>query len=191
MKEEYIKRYYKEIKRDLPKFPDEIIDAWILDFAKDIGWPPGNPMLDPEKRWGAILRSKDLEYWAKIKWQKEKQTLAPKDFVYEDQKSITGLILTNVFGVPNIYSLTMSDTKERFDRICEYMKTNGSFPGTVAIVDIENKYLIADGCHRLAAYFYLLGYLKGTTPEMICLNVTEEQEYWVGRSEIEKDNSAE
>lgn len=181
MKKRYIKNILKQIKRDLPKFPDNVIDDWILDFAKDIGWPPGDHMVDPENRWGAILRSKDLDYWAKIEWQKEKQTLAPKDFVYEDQKIITGLILTNVFGVPNIYSLTMPDTKERFDRICEYMRENGSFPGAVAIVNIADKYLIADGCHRLAAYFYLLGYLKGTTVEVICLNVVEEQEYWIGK----------
>jgi len=180
------KDYLKKIKRDLPKFPDDIIDEWVFYYAKDIGWPPGNPLLDPENRWRAILHEKDLDYWAEIEWRKEKQKLTPKDFSNDDQMIITGLILTNNFGVSNIYSDTIPDTKERFDRICEYIKKNGSFPGVVAIVKVGTKYLIADGCHRLAAYFYLLGYLKGATDEVPCLNVAEEQEYWVGKQEVEK-----
>ena len=165
----------------MPKFPDDIIDQWVFQYAKDIGWPPGNIMYDPEKRWSAILRGKDLDYWAKIEWRKEKKTLTPTDFVHSDQNIIAGLMMANVLGSHNIYSHTVPDTKERFDRLCEYMVENGSFPRIVALVNVTGKYLIADGCHRLAAYFYLLGYLRGATDEVPSLNVAKEQEYWIGK----------
>jgi hypothetical protein len=36
------------IKKDLPAWPDEMIDLWLLFFENDLGWPP------PDHRWRRI-----------------------------------------------------------------------------------------------------------------------------------------
>jgi hypothetical protein len=44
-----------DIKKDLPAWPDDVIDQWLHFFAneKDLGWPPPDPLGD--HRWGGIL----------------------------------------------------------------------------------------------------------------------------------------
>jgi hypothetical protein len=35
-----------DIKKDLPNWPDDVIDQWLLYFANepDCGWPPPDPL---------------------------------------------------------------------------------------------------------------------------------------------------
>ena len=44
-----------DIKKDLPAWPDDVIDQWLLYFANepDCGWPP--PDLLGDHRWARIL----------------------------------------------------------------------------------------------------------------------------------------
>jgi hypothetical protein len=36
----------QDIKKDLPGWPDDVIDQWLLKLANQsgMGWPPPNPM---------------------------------------------------------------------------------------------------------------------------------------------------
>jgi hypothetical protein len=44
-----------DIKKDLPAWPDDVIDQWLLYFANepDCGWPPPDSLGD--HRWARIL----------------------------------------------------------------------------------------------------------------------------------------
>ena len=182
--------YFEKIKKDLPNFPDDIVEQFLLPFANKLGWPPENCKNDANNRWKDILRSNDLAYLRQLEWNKKTLKLSPHELLPKDCEMVVDLMRTNVQGQFTFYS-EMSDSKERFDRICLYLKQECVYPRTVAIERIGEKYRILDGCHRLSAYFYLCGWFNIKDDKVPCLNVAEEQEYWVGRSEIEKDNSAE
>jgi len=166
-----------QIIKDLPNFPDDVVEQFLLPFAKDLGWPPGKFENDPSNRWEKILLFNDLDYWRKLKWNKKTLKLTPYNLLPKDKEIIVNLMLSNVLGQITVYSITMSDSKERFDRICTYLKREGVFPKTVAIEQMGDKFRIIDGCHRLASHFYLGGWLNIKDDELPCLSVKEEQEY--------------
>jgi len=180
--------YRIKIKKDLPKFPDGVIDEWLVQFAKTEGWPPKTDLTGRIcVRWQGILRGKSLNYWKNLDWRKEKIAVTPFDLVPGDREMITSLVLANVKNEVNIYSLTMPDSKERFDQICSYMREEGSFPKIVALERVNDKYKLIDGCHRLTAYFYLCGYYKVGGEDRPCLNVATEQEYWIAEQSAALD----
>lgn len=45
----------QDIQKDLPGWPEDVIDQWLLYFANepDLGWSPPEPL--GEHRWGHIL----------------------------------------------------------------------------------------------------------------------------------------
>ena len=179
----------EHIITDLPNFPEEVVEQFLLPFAKELGWPPGKSENDPFNRWKYILRKNDLKYWRQLKWNKEILKLSPHQLLPKDIEMVLGLIEANVNKKTNIYSMTMQDSKERFDRICTYLKNEGVYPSTVALEQIGDRFTIIDGCHRLAAYFYLLGWFKIEDDKLPCLSVIEEQEYWIAKATIKKTNN--
>ena len=48
-----------DIKKDLPTWPDDVIEQWLLYLAdrEDTGWPPPNPLGDHS--WAHILSDID------------------------------------------------------------------------------------------------------------------------------------
>lgn len=71
-----------DIKKDLPDFPDDVIEDWLHYFAnEDCGWPPPEPPGD--HRWGRLLGGRSLSWWKEVTWKKEMvkcdpDSLAPK-----------------------------------------------------------------------------------------------------------------
>jgi hypothetical protein len=49
-----------DIKKDLPEWPDDVIEQWLLYFANepDCGWPPPEPL--GAHRWAGLLGGKPL-----------------------------------------------------------------------------------------------------------------------------------
>jgi hypothetical protein len=182
--------YFEKIKKDLPNFPDDVVEQFLLPYAKKLGWPPENCKNDSNNRWKNILRSNDLAYWRQVGWNKEILKLSPHELLSKDYKIVVDLMRTNVQVQDTFYRI-MLDSKERFDRICLHLKQESVYPRTVAIERIGGKYRILDGCHRLSAYFYLCGWFNIEDDTVPCLGVKDEQEYWVGKRELEKDSSAE
>jgi len=60
----------EQIKEKLPKWPDKVIEEWLLYFANDIGWPPTEPL--GADRWGGILGNRPPSWWADVDWKQEK-----------------------------------------------------------------------------------------------------------------------
>jgi len=184
--------YFIQIKEDLPKFPDDFIEQWLVPFSKDIGWPPRTDLsgciCGGWDGWYGILRSKNLDYWKNLDWRKEKIALTPDDLVVKDRKMITSLVLANVCNEVNIYSHPVLKSKERFDSIFCYIRKVGTFPKTVALEKLNDKYRLIDGCHRLASYFYLIGWFKVCGEDIPCLNVSREQEYWIAEQSAAPDS---
>ena len=183
--------YFRQIKEDLPKFSDDVIGQWLVPFSKDIGWPPRTDLsggiCGGWDGWYGILRGKNLDYCKNLDWRKEKIALTPYELVTKDLEMITSLISANVSNVPNIYSTPALKSKERFDGISCYIRKAGTFPKAVALEKLNDKYGLIDGCHRLASYFYLIGWFKVGGEDIPCLSVSREQEYWIAEQSTAHD----
>src|ERR1700686_424794 len=61
-----------DIKRDLPNWPDEVVELWLFYLANrgDTGWPPPEPL--GHHPWAAILGYRPLSWWREVSWKRER-----------------------------------------------------------------------------------------------------------------------
>ncbi len=165
------------IQNDLPGMPAEIIDIWLepLSRRKNVGWPP-----TAENDWRFILgRERDLTYLQSLKWKRVELEIKPSLFIKRDINIIVELYHSYVLEETTIYSLSMSDGKDRFQQCCSYLKKHGVSPKPVILEQTTEGIHVFDGYHRLCAFFYLYGYFKIENDEVPCLNVLPNQEVWL------------
>jgi len=146
------------IKNDLPDFPDEVVQTWLLPLAKSAGWPP-----TPLSRWDHILMHRPLSFWRSVEWEKRRVSLNQFSLEHESLRRIQGLLDANVRGVYNIYAQQISNTGQRFRRIVRYLQQHGSLPAPPVLLSGGFQYEVLDGNHRLAAYFCVGASLLGPT----------------------------
>lgn len=59
-----------DIQKDFADWPADVIEPWLIEFAKDpdMGWPPPEPYGD--HRWGRLLGQRPG--WKNVTWTLEK-----------------------------------------------------------------------------------------------------------------------
>ena len=59
----------EKIKVDLPHYPDQVIQDWLVPFAKSAQWPP-----QKGTRWVNIFPNKNisLDFWREVGWKKKR-----------------------------------------------------------------------------------------------------------------------
>ena len=94
-----------DIKKDLPDFPDEVIDMWLLPLANQQGmsWPPPNPFGTSRWQW---LLGENLDWWKKVDWKLEDtdcsfNAISDHRACREDQKAYD--CLSCVWHSPNLH----------------------------------------------------------------------------------------
>jgi hypothetical protein len=164
-----------KLKHDLPNMPDEVIEDWLLTHYHRFGWPP---KIDNE--WRYILRpGNDLSYLKQLKWKKEMFHLSANALSSKDKEIIVGICRAHILNEENIYSVNMSDGRDRFDRCLAYIKDKGVFPKAPVLQRRKEGFWILDGNHRLTAYFFLYGYFNVNIPKNPDFQVNEMQEFWI------------
>ena len=144
-----IELHSHRIQDDVPNFPDEVIESWLVPMAESAGWPP-----IPGSRWDRILLDRPLSFWKQMRWSKERVFLSSWFLTPESLEIIQGLIDANVDGVVNIYSDQIRNSKTRFTRILRYIRAHESLPVPPVLLKTGIQYRIADGNHRIAAWLY-------------------------------------
>lgn len=140
-----------DIKRDLPKWPDYIIEEWLLYLAnrEDTGWPPPDPIGD--HAWAHII-VKPIAWWRNVDWKLENI-----DCSFEHLSANTKTIVAKMFaaqiGGKRIPSYDDENTKKRFKEALHFLLHNGSFPKPLIAMQIDTGLSILDGNHRIAAHF--------------------------------------
>jgi hypothetical protein len=165
-----------DLKATLPNFPDEILSDWLLPYARSEGWPPfgGRDNMPQGARWPYLLSKKPLSYWANINWSLHNGHIELEQLDPRTQDTITQMILAAAKGETNLYSHSIPDLKERFDRILLHLTSTGSLPAAPTLVKAENGFRVMDGNHRLAAYSFYRLLSKAHNL------VVQPQRYWVG-----------
>ncbi len=87
-----------QIIKDLPNFPEDVVEQFLLPFAEKLGWPPGGCQNDPSNRWKYLLLSNDLDYWRQLKWNKKTLKLTPHKLLPTDIKIVVDLMRLMFWG---------------------------------------------------------------------------------------------
>lgn len=139
---------YHNARQLLPKMPEDIFRLWFDGRIDANGWPPVGDA------WQGALRNKSFEIWQKLEWEKRVIFLNVDIFTLAARGIINGLIQANFKGVPNIYNI-IPNSKERLAKILQYIGMHGKLPGTLILMEDNDRYEIVDGSHRLAVFFAL------------------------------------
>lgn len=135
-----------DIQSDLPNWPEDVIDQWLLYFANEpeCGWPPPEPL--GECRWSGLLGGRPLSWWKNVTWKKQKVkcdlgTLSPKS-----RADVADI----VFHMKN--RTADASTQKRVARSWLYLKDNAVFPRHPITMRIPGGLSLIDGSHRMAAF---------------------------------------
>jgi hypothetical protein len=162
-----------DVKNDLPDWPDEVLEEWLVYLANrdDTGWPPPAPL---EGSWAAILGGRPLSWWREVMWQKQSidcslNALAPKthDIVTSMRAEIAAQQADAV-------------TQRRFNHALYYILTEGAFPKPLIGLKVNNRLLVLDGNHRVAAFTAAQLFPEATLQAKGWHKVAPEQEVWIG-----------
>jgi hypothetical protein len=173
-----------DIKNDLPAWPDDVIDQWLLYLANrdDTGWPPPNPL--GHHPWTYILGHRPIPWWREVTWKREKidcdfTSLAPST------KSIVARMLAEMTS-----GNAEEGTKRRFDNAFRYILNNATFPKPLITIKTASGLSVLDGNHRVAAFCGLQKMPAKQFEQHGLQKAAKEQEVWVGahsRGEIPLD----
>ncbi|MBR0931595.1 hypothetical protein JQ561_33720 [Bradyrhizobium diazoefficiens] len=79
----------QDIKKDLPDWPDDVIDQWLLKFANQegMGWPPPDPLAG---RW-KLLITHPLSWWKDVTWTQEKRDCGFDNLSIDGRKTMNNM----------------------------------------------------------------------------------------------------
>jgi hypothetical protein len=113
---------FADIKNDLPDWPDDVIDQWLLYLAnrEDTGWPPPNAL--GTHPWAFILGHRPISWWRDVSWN-----LESTDCSYEQLCTATKRIVDETIREVTSSTATQSTTRRHRDAF-HYILNNATFP---------------------------------------------------------------
>jgi hypothetical protein len=169
-----------EIKTDLPDWPDDVVDQWLLNLANQEGmcWPPPVPFAG--HRWEYII-VKPISWWKKVNWSQEQRDCSFDNLSLNSRKIMNAMFLALVQGVDNGYG--GDNSQARFQSCLKFLAVKGRFPRPPVTMQIDTGLSILDGNHRV----YSLTFLQSTPDaELKKLGIERPsalQSVWVGTHE--------
>ena len=138
-----------DIKRDLPAFPDGVVNQWLFHLAQqnDTGWPPPDPL--GLHRWAFILGHRPLPWWREVTWKLEKT-----DCSFAGLAPFTKTIVIRMLREKTDGTID-KDTGRRFDRAVKYILSKAEFEEPPVAMRLADGLSILDGNHRVTAFCWL------------------------------------
>jgi hypothetical protein len=165
---------HAHIKRDLPAFPDRVVDQWLFHLAQhdDTGWPPPDPL--GLHRWALILGHRPLPWWREVTWKLEKT-----DCDFAGLAPFTKTIVIRMLREKTDGTIDKA-TARRFDRAVQNILKKAEFEEPPVAMRLADGLSILDGNHRITAFCWLqmmtaeqFEALGSRKPEL-------EQDVWIG-----------
>jgi hypothetical protein len=137
-----------DIKADLPDWPDDVIEQWLLKFANqsEMSWPPPDPM--EGHRW-EILITHPITWWKNVTWTLESRNCSFHKLSVDARNTMNKMYEALVDGDDNGYG--GDDSPARFQRQLRFLALNGEFERPPVLFPIPTGLSPLDGNHRLFA----------------------------------------
>jgi hypothetical protein len=163
-----------DIKKDLPTWPDDVIDQWLVYFANepDCGWPPPEPL--GKHRWAGILGGRPLSWWKDVSWKKEKVTCKIAELSDKSRDIVSSTIAEVNAGKADPI------TKRRFDHSFHFILNNAAFPKPVLAMKVPSGLEVVDGNHRMSAFCALQMMPDDKFTQLKLKKAAPDQESWIG-----------
>jgi hypothetical protein len=163
-----------DIQKDLPRWPEDVIEQWLLYFANepDCGWPPPEPLGD--HRWAELLGNRPLSWWKNVTWKKQKVRCDLAALTPKARADVTDLVAGMKSGALD------ASTKKRIAQPWLHIKDRATFPRALITMQKPDGLSLIDGTHRMAA-FHMIQELP--TAEFDKINKRKaplKQHLWVG-----------
>jgi hypothetical protein len=138
-----------DIKQDLPSWPDDVIDQWLLYFANepDCGWPPPEPL--DNHRWSGILGARSLSWWKEVTWKKEAVDCSLANLSNRSKE------IVNQLSTAFVNKTADPVTTRRIKDAYIYILDNACLPKPMLVMKVQRGLTILDGNHRAAAFHTL------------------------------------
>ncbi len=117
---------HADIKADLPNWPDDVLDQWLLKLANrgpDTGWPPPEDL--EGHAWENILGRRPLSWWKNVTWQLQQSELTFAQLCVGTKRIINGMIDAHVGNARNVYA--GANSKARVAAALRYISKHGTF----------------------------------------------------------------
>lgn len=164
------------LKDSLPNFPDEVLETWLLPFAKIRGWPPFlADGVTPIQGWAYLLLAEPHAYWRALEWRLQTINLEPRQLTPGSANAVAHLGMARLMIETNIYS-EIDSSEQRFNRVLKYLKEHESYPVPPVLVRREEGLHVVDGNHRVAAYLAISSARKHASMQPL-----PPMRYWVAQ----------
>jgi hypothetical protein len=162
------------IQRDLPGWPDDVIEQWLLYFANepDCGWPPPEPL--GGHRWNALLGGRPLSWWRDVTWTAEKVKCDLASFTPRARTGVNEILAEMITGSAN------ATTKRRVQHPYRHIMDEGTFPRKLVTMRTPMGLTLIDGSHRLVAFEMLQRTPDAKFKALGKVKAVLEQDVWIG-----------
>ncbi|MHC2275361.1 hypothetical protein ACVME8_001972 [Bradyrhizobium diazoefficiens] len=142
----------QDIKKDLPDWPDDVIDQWLLKLANQprMGWPPSEPLTG---RWKLLL-THPVSWWKEVSWTQEKRDCSFDKLSIDGRKTMNNMYDALIDGKDNGFG--GDNSPERFQRQLRIVATTGEFERPPVLFPIASGLSPLDGNHRIFAHHIAL-----------------------------------
>jgi hypothetical protein len=140
-----------DIKADLPNWPDDVIDQWLLKLANrgaDTGWPPPEPL--GVHAWKYLLGGRPLSWWKNVTWKLEDHDLEFDVLSGDSKLIVSDMIGEHVNDLPSRYPVGPG-SKTRFLSAMRHLTVHGTLPRAPVVMRLEDGLSVLDGNHRVTA----------------------------------------
>jgi len=137
----------QDIKKDLPDWPDDVIDQWLLKLANQpgMGWPPSEPLTG---RWKLLL-THPVSWWKDVTWTKEDRDCSFDNLSVDGRRTMNNMFKALILGEDN--SFGGDNSPARFQRQLAIVVQTGKLERPPVLFPIESGLSPLDGNHRLFA----------------------------------------
>ncbi|MDE5443193.1 hypothetical protein GWG65_17390 [Bradyrhizobium sp. CSA207] len=142
----------QDIKKNLPDWPDDVIDQWLLKLANQTGmsWPPSEPLTG---RWKLLL-THPVSWWKDVTWTQEKRDCSFDKLSIDGRKTMNNMYDALVEGKDNGFG--GDNSPARFQRQLKIVTTTGEFERPPVLFPIASGLSPLDGNHRIFAHHIAL-----------------------------------
>ncbi len=174
-----------QIQADLPEWPLDVLEQWLLFHANDkkLVWPPPDPLGD--NYWKNLI-VRPLSWWRPVAWTLEERPF-PNCLTRSDMLVQRKMFAGYFRGEQNAFARQIDTGPDRALNSLRYISEHNEFPRHPIALEAPNGLIVLDGAHRVLALLIGLGLwrLNGKLAEIARVRPKAEQALWVGRHPTE------